>query len=113
MINIPSIIHYMKLKWIKRVHDKPNGSWQKFLSIVFNIKTDLEGIWLFNKDKLTELRKRITNQFWKDVLDSLILIKKDKLNISEYLQQDIRNFCHISEYDYYTKWCQNNVNCLK
>ena len=112
MTHIQSFINYMKIKWIKRIHDQPDGSWQKFLSTIFNINLEAEGLCRLNRKKLIELKQSVTNNFWKDVIESVILLKKDNLSMSEYLQQDIRNFCPISEFDYYTKWRANNVYCL-
>ena len=54
----------------------------------------------------------VSNRFWKDVILSVIHIKKAEISISDYLQQDIRNLCSWSEYDYYTKWDEKGIHCL-
>ncbi|KAK3083996.1 hypothetical protein FSP39_006453 [Pinctada imbricata] len=112
MVHIPSFISYIKIKWIKRIYNNPKGSWQKLLSYIFDIREDTEGVWGLNKHKLLELRKIISNEFWKDVISAIMLLKKDNLTTSEFLQEDIRNFCNISEYSFYTKWCLQGINCV-
>ena len=112
MIHLPSFIDYIKIKWLKRIHENPNGLWQKLLSLIIGIKTDAEGVWWLSRNKLLELKKNVKNCFWKDVIESVIKVKKEQLSVSEYIQEDIRNFCSLSEYDFYTKWRENGVSCL-
>ena len=114
MIDLTSFIHYIKLKWIKRIFDNPSGSWQKFLSYVFNIKCNTpECIWDLNRDRLLELKKRTSNYFWKSVIDSLNMVKPKDVLMHEYICSDIRNFCPFSDFEYYTHWIQNGMNSIK
>ncbi|KAK3096175.1 hypothetical protein FSP39_024025 [Pinctada imbricata] len=112
MIHIPSFINYIKIKWVKRYFDNPNGNWQSFLSNILYINTDIDSVWFLNAPKLEEIKKCITNQFWKDVIFSVILSKKKELNISDLIQQDIRNICSLAEYTFYTRWKDFGINCL-
>ena len=49
---------------MQRLHDKVNGNWQKFTTMVYEI------------NKSRDLKKRIGNHIWKKVFESIIMTAK-------------------------------------
>ena len=49
---------------MQRLHDKVNGNWQKFTTMVYEI------------NKSRDLKKRIGNHMWKKVFKSMIMTEK-------------------------------------
>ena len=76
MIELTSFINYLKIKWIKRTLDNPNGNWQLFTLKIFGIDGDLETIWDLGYGKLNKLKSLITNDFLEKRYRSLITHKK-------------------------------------
>jgi hypothetical protein len=67
MINVEAFIYSMKLTWIRRIFTN-NGKW---LSIA-NMYIDFNKIINCGRHYPETMSKRITNPFWKDVLQSLV-----------------------------------------
>ena len=49
---------------MQRLHDKVNGNWQKFTTMVYEI------------NKSRDLKKRKENHIWKKVFESMIMTEK-------------------------------------
>ena len=103
MINIRAFIDALKSTWIRRLLTTDS----KWLALITSqIKIDeLTG----NNMKYVEDRiKRITNQFWKDVLQSIININKKTLVTEEYvLTSPIYYNKNIQIY--YKSWFDNGI----
>ena len=50
--------------------------------------------------------------FWKDVFRALTKVKKSPLDVSDYLQLDIRNFLDIKKWNFYTEWVEKGIKTL-
>ena len=108
MINIRAFIDALKSTWIRRLLTTDS----KWLALITSqIKIDeLTG----NNMKYIEDRiKRITNQFWKDVLQSIININKKTLVTEEYvLTSPIyynKNIQIGGTHIYYKSWFDNGI----
>ena len=89
-----------------------NGDWQ---NIIFTNLKDYGGVrtFSFQKEKLIEVSSKISNLFWKDIVNSLHLAKPYTLiNMNECLSLDILNFVPIENYSLYIKWENVDVSNL-
>ena len=108
MINLRAFIDALRSTWIRRLLTTDS----KWLALITSqIKVDeLTG----NNMKYVEDRiKRITNQFWKDVLQSIININKKTLVTEEYvLTSPIyynKNIQIGGTHIYYKSWFDNGI----
>ena len=65
MINLVAFIHSLKITWIRRLI-KSAGKWNKILEEALNLKH----VFHFGDAYLELQMPKLTNMFWKDVLDS-------------------------------------------
>ena len=107
MIYILSFIDYMymKNKWIPWLHDKTNGNWHELTTIMYNI----------DKSRQTQNSKRERETTIENVFESMIITEKKENPVSDSYQyiysykKYMRNFCPLSEPDYYIKWDEEGI----
>ena len=111
MVNLKAFIEALKSTWIRRLPTK-NSKWQVFIKA--NVNTEkLTGCNIMFLEKVTDT---IPNQFWKDVLQSLIninkkvvLTEKDILRSPIYYNYNIK----LGEmYIYYNNWFKKGIRYI-
>ena len=77
---------------MQRLHDKVNGNWQKFTTMVYEI------------NKSRDLKKRIGNHILKKMFESMIMTEKRIPWYTHiiFLTKHLDSFAHF-EPNYYTK----------
>ena len=78
---------------MQRLHDKVNGNWQKFTTMVYEI------------NKSRDLKKRKGNHIWKKVFESMIMTEKRiPLIYAHHISyKNFRQFFPLFEPQFYTK----------
>ena len=111
MVHLSSFISYIKLKWVKRYLLDNEGTWQNMLHNTLNLKC-VDFVFYLSKEKIGEFVHQIDNVFWKDVFRALVKVKKSPLEVSDYLQLDIRNFVDINKWNFYTEWVEKGIRTV-
>ena len=111
MVNLKAFIEALKSTWIRRLPTK-NSKWQVFIKA--NVNTEkLTGCNIMFLEKVIDT---IPNQFWKDVLQSLITInKKVVLTEKDILRSPIYYNYNIKlggMYIYYNNWFKKGIRYI-
>ena len=77
MTNLNAFINALKSTWIRRILTS-DSKWQEFIKLYLN----LEKLMSCNTEFIREKHNTINNQFWKDVLKSVIDIDS-KIEVTE------------------------------
>ena len=107
MIDIESYIKSLKIKWIKRLLKGIKSTW--CLLVPSNISTKF--VWNFGVEALQNLRIKIMNPFWRDVVSAWTSFTKDFSLPEEFIcnenlfNSDITKFKNIR----YDSWERNGV----
>lgn len=112
MIHLESFNIYLKVNWIRRFFNNPDGYWQNLL--LLNLKP-YGGKRLLNlqREKISEISHNITNPFWRDVFLAYSHVKPEtKLVVDDILSLDILNFVPISEFKLYISWQNSGIKNL-
>ena len=107
MIDIESYIKSLKIKWIKRLLKCTNPTW--CLLVPSHISTKF--VWNFGVEALQNLRIKIMNPFWRDVVSAWTSFTKDFSLPEDYIcnenifNSSVTKFKNIK----YASWERNGV----